>query len=191
VTRPSLPEDRLEASGWRLVEEREETLFSLPAATVEGHTVLYEDGGLRERLAAATGRDQVWRFFFATGVQFRPPLPPGVGPAMVYPSVASEAKRAFADDLRERGFRSVERGRRERARSAGGNRIRLQEYTAVLRLEAPAITVDTTGWLGVWTTGGEFRIAGGAYPDLQALDVEGPSPGDCRRELFELLRAVS
>jgi hypothetical protein len=110
---------------------------------------------------------------------------------MVYPSVASEAKRAFADDLRERGFRSVERGRRERARSADGGRIRLQEYSAELPLEGVAVAVDTTGWLGVWTTGGEFRISGGAYPDLRELDVDGPAPADCRRELFELLRSVS
>jgi hypothetical protein len=110
---------------------------------------------------------------------------------MVYPSVASEAKRTFAEDLRERGFRSVERGRRERARSADGDRIRLQEFTASLRLDQPGVAVDTTGWLGVWTVGGEFRIAGGAYPDLQGLEVDGPAPADCRRELFELLRSVS
>ena len=188
MTRPALPEDRL-VGGWTLLEERRETLFSLPTTTVEGHTLLYEDAPLRERLAAATGRDQVWRFFFATGVEFTPPLPPGVGPAMVYPSVASEAKRAFADDLRERGFRSVSRGRRERARSADGGRIRLQEYTAVLRLDG--VEIDTTGWLGVWTTGSEFRIAGGAYPDLRDVDAEGPSPAACRQELFDLLRAVS
>ncbi len=183
-----LPEDRL-AEGWTLLEERTETLFSLPTATVEGHTLLYEDAALRERLAAATGRDQVWRFFFASSVEFTPPLPPGVGTAMVYPTVASEAKRTFADDLRERGFRSVSRGRRERAHSADGNRIRLQEYTAVLQLDGTE--VGTTGWLGVWTTGGEFRIAGGAYPDLRDLDVKGPPPTECRQELFDLLRSVS
>ena len=187
MSRPALPEARLD--GWTLLEERRETLFSLPAATVEGHTLLYEDAQLRERLAAATGRDQVWRFFFATGVEFDPPLPPGVGTAMVYPSVAGEAKRAFADDLRERGFRSVSRGRRERARSADGDRIRLQEYAAVLPVDG--VEVDTTGWLGVWTTGREFRIAGGAYPDLRELGADGPPPADCRRDLFDLLRAVS
>lgn len=191
---PEIPEPLLTDDGWSLVEERTETLFRLPTARVTGHTVLYEDPAVRERVAAATGTDQVWRFVFATRVTFEPPLASGVGPAMLLPTVTTEARQAFEDDLRGRGFEDVRRGRRERTRTRSGDRLRLQEFTAALPVADT--TVGVTGWLGVWTTDREFRVGGGAYPDLPALadalgvaDL-GPGPAACRTALFDLLRAV-
>jgi hypothetical protein len=195
-----LPEDRLEAGGWSLVEETSETLFRLPTARVEGDTRIYEDRGLRERVEAATGFDRMWRFFFATDVHFEPPLAPGIGPAMILPTVISEARREFAGDLRERGFTNVERTRTERIRTRSGERVRLQGFGAKLPTRGELEGVDAitvTGWLGVWTVGGEFRVAGGAYPDrleevADALGVSdlGPSARDCRDELLRLVRDV-
>jgi hypothetical protein len=201
---PTVPE--AEATGWTVVERTAETLFQLPTASVEGHTVLYEDPALRERVRAATGVDHPWRFVFATRLEFRPPLAPMVGTASVYPTVVTEAGNAFADRLRERGFTDVEAGRRERVRTDGGDRARLRQYTAVYELpsgtagdptaeaapDRPA-TVDVEGWTAVWTSGGDFFVAGGAYPTygLSALlDGDAPDPGTFREELLDLVRGV-
>lgn len=194
---PAVPEDQLDAGGWTLVEEREETLFRLPTAQVRGYTSLYEDGDLREAVERAADVDRQWRFFFATRLSFVPPLAPGVGPAMLTPTVQSEARRQFASDLRERGFEDVSRGRTERIRVRSGGRAHLQSFEARLPVGVGGIaTLDVEGWLGVWTTAGEFRLAGGAYPtglpELgDALGVPDlPDAGDCREELWRLIRDV-
>jgi len=196
---PTVPEEHLD--GWTLADRTQETVFRLPAATVVGHTLVYEDERLREAVADATdgALDRTWRFFFATGLSFSPPLPPGIGPAAVYSTVASEADSRFAEVLRERGFRDVERGRRERVRVASGNRARLRVYEATLDLGLPDGTdraLPVEGWLGVWTTGGEFRLAGGAYPAQSLGAVLNVSvPADATRDRFrddllDLVRAV-
>ena len=91
------PVERLEAGGWVLAEESTETLFELSAARVEGHTRVYEDAALRRAVREASGVDQLCRFFFATAVEFSPPLSAGVAP-VIKPTVASEARREFAND---------------------------------------------------------------------------------------------
>ncbi|WP_254537386.1 hypothetical protein [Halomarina litorea] len=194
---PDVPERLLDDGGWTLVEEREETLFRLPTARVRGYTTLYEDGDLREGIERVADVDRQWRFFFATRLSFIPPLAPGVGPAMLTPTVQSEARRRFADDLRERGFEAVSRGRTERIRVRSGGRAYLQSFEARLPVGVAGVeTVDVEGWLGVWTTTGEFRLAGGAYPtDLPGLgDALGvpdlPDASECREELWRLIRAV-
>jgi hypothetical protein len=193
-----LPEERLAAGGWSLVDEAVETLFELPVARVRGHTRLYEDRSIRDAVREAVGYDHMWRFFFATRVEFEPPLAPGVGPAMVRPPVWSEARRSFADDLRERGLRGVERTHRERVRVDGGQRASLQGYRARLPVDADPIgELDVAGWLGLWSVDGEFRLAGGAYPEglSRVADAVGAgslaSARECRDELFELIRAVN
>ncbi|WP_435360913.1 hypothetical protein [Haloarchaeobius sp. DFWS5] len=192
----ALPATRLEA-GWRLVEETSETVFRMPAAEVVGHTSLYEDGPLRDAVCEATDGDLdlPWRFFFTTDLSFTPPLAPGIGTASVYPTVVSSARRAFADDLRERGFRDIDDGRSQRMRLSGGDRARLRRYTAEYPLSEHAtgsvVTVD--GWLAVWTDGGSFALAGGAYP-VDGLDELAPSvvaePGTYRDDLLEMIRTV-
>lgn len=149
-----------------------------------------------------------WRFLFATALSFRPPLAPGIGPATVRPTVLAEARNSFARDLRSRGFEAVDRGRSERMRTRAGDRARLTKFTA--RLDAARLDRDGAGetatdplrieaWLAVWSTGGSFRIAGGAYPVsgldslLAGLPADERPPTDpraYRSELLDLVRAV-
>jgi len=195
---PDVPADALDDGGWEPADRQVETVFELSTARVEGATVLYDDTRTRDAVAEAVGLDRQWRFFFATALTFRPPLAPGVGPAMILPTVRSEAQSAFADELRDRGFEGVEEGRRERVRVHSGDRARLRQYSARLPLGAVDATLSVTGWVGVWHGDG-FRIAAGAYPDrpvADLLDIEDDdavlarSPRDYRDELLALIRAV-
>ena len=195
---PDVPTDQLRDGGWELVDESVETVFQLPTARVEGATKVYDAAETREAVRDAIGLDHQWRFFFATALSFTPPLAPGIGPTMILPTVRSEAQSAFADELADRGFESVERGRRERVRVDSGDRARLRTYSAELDLAVDA-TLSITGWVGVWHGDG-FRIAAGAYPDRSLatlLNVEDPpeplqrTPSDYRSELLDLIRAVA
>ena len=198
---PSVPDERLAESGWERTEDSTETVFQLPTVRVEGHTLVYEDADRREAIEAASNGDLdgPWRFFFATRLTFRPPLAPGVGPAMIRPTVVTEARRAFVDRLEDRGFRAIDRSRTERMRTEGGDRARLTKYTA--RHEMTSNDHDgqiaIEAWLAVWIHEGSFRIAGGAYPTqgfdslLAALGVEYTfDPAADREELLGLLRAI-
>jgi len=162
VPAPAVPEDRLDGD-WERVEDVTETLFGVQGADVRGHTVVYEDRDLRAAVRTATdGRvDQSWRFFFATRLAFRPPLAPAIGPAMVLPSVKTEAVRQFADDLGDRGVANVERGRRERVRTESRSRVSLRQVTGELSTGDGAVPVE--GWVGAWADG-DIHLAGGAYP---------------------------
>ncbi|EMA23594.1 hypothetical protein [Haloarcula argentinensis] len=196
---PDVPADRLRDGGWELVDESVETVFELPTARVEGATKVYDAAETREAVRDAVGLDHQWRFFFATALSFTPSLAPGIGPAMILPTVRSEAQSAFADELADRGFESIERGRQERVRVDSGDRARLRTYSAELDLEPVDATLSITGWVGVWHGDG-FRIAAGAYPDRSLatlLNVENPpeplrrTPSDYRTELLALIRAVA
>ncbi|WP_436930346.1 hypothetical protein [Halosimplex halobium] len=197
VPAPAVPVDRLDGA-WERVEDATETLFGVEGADVRGHTVVYEDTALRAAVREATGGgvDQSWRFFFATRLAFRPPLAPGIGPAMVLPSVKTEAVRRFADDLADRGVVGVERGRRERIRTEDRSRIALRQVTGEVPLpENDPVPVE--GWVGAWADDA-IRLAGGAYPrsslarrlpDAADPTLDG-STGDYREELFDLVRAT-
>jgi len=195
---PAVPEARLARGGWELTDERVETVFRLSGATVEGATEVYDDVRTREAAASVAGLDRQWRFFFATALSFRPPLAPGIGPMMILPTVRSEAQSAFASELRERGFEDVSRGRKERTRTDGGDKLHLRSYTADLPLGAVETTLSITGWVGVWHADG-FRIAAGAYPNRSVGGILGlgeprepldRAPETYREELLELIRAV-
>jgi hypothetical protein len=199
VAFPVLPTDRLSAGGWTLADETVETVFEMPTARVVGATRLYDDDRTRAAAREAVGVDQQWRFFFATRLTFQPPLAPGIGAPMVLPTVRSEAVSAFADQLRDRGFSNVDRGRRERIRVDSGDRARLRSYSASVDLEEVGETLSVTGWVAVWHGDG-FRIAAGAYPDDPVADVLGlADPPDvlCRTareyrdDLLSLIRAVA
>ena len=201
VPAPPVPEARL-ADDWERVEDTTETLFGVDGADVRGHTLVYEDTDLREAVRAATDDavDQSWRFVFATRLVFRPPLAPGIGAAMVLPTVKREAVGRFAADLEARGVADVERGRRERTRTEDGSRVTLRQVTGEVRLPE-GDTVPVEGWVGAWTDG-DIHLAGGAYPrtplaDAFDADTTGDSgetldgqPGEYRSELFEFFRAV-
>ena len=215
---PELPTEALEDGGWERRVRSTAKVFETPTVEIVGHTLLYDDAALREAMDAAgygdlltgggdsgdrmidTGEDGGhWRFFFATALSFRPPLAPGVGPASMRPQVVSQARRAFAEDLRARGFEGVERGRSQRVRTESRDRASLQKVTASYPLgpDAPADSLDVEGWIGVWTVGGAFRIAGGAYPVRGVEALLGDSISDLstdptayRNELLDLIRAV-
>lgn len=214
---PEIPGELLE--GWEECVREESTVFRLPGVSVVGHTVLYDDRRLRQGLeqagygdllaSEASSDDTVvddggggyWRFLFVSGVSFRPPLTPGIGPASLRPMVVAEARRSFQRDLQSRGFEAVDRGRSQRLRTDAGDRASLVKYTARYPFEdAPTDELRIEGWLAVWASGGEFRIAGGAYPIsglerlLAALDTnERPAidPNAYRKELLELIRSVT
>ncbi|WP_324756677.1 hypothetical protein [Haloarcula montana] len=195
---PTVPDDALADGGWELIDESVETVFQLSAAKVEGATELYDDARTRDAAETATGIDRQWRFFFATRLTFRPPLSPGIGPAMILPTVRSEAQSAFADELRDRGFEAVQRGRTERVRVGTGDRARIRHYTASIPLTEADTTLSIDGWVAVWNGDG-FRIAAGAYPDrsvADVLDIDSPeavltrSRQAYRDELLALIRAV-
>lgn len=181
-----IPNGRLDAGGWTLVDETTDTVFELPTATVEGHTLLYEDEALRHRVVDAGGDDRTWRFFFVTRLRFRPPLASGVSP-LVKPTVVSAAKRRFGDDLRDRGIRDVDRGRTETIRTDSNARARLTRYRGRLHVDESDLSV--VGYLSVWYDDC-FYVTGGAYPE-SGLDrwVDGDATR-YRDELFDLIRAV-
>jgi hypothetical protein len=196
IPAPAVPEGRL--GDWERAESTVETLFELSAASVRGHTLVYEDAPLRASVREATdGRlDQPWRFFFATRLTFRPPLPPGVGQTMVLPTVRSEAERSFLDDLRDREFEDLDRGGHERIRIRSGPRARLRKVTGRFHLDAVDRDLPVEGWVGVWTDG-DIHVAGGAYPatSLASLfdaddDRLATDPGTYRSELLDLIRSV-
>lgn len=214
---PEVAQSKLDAGAWQQRVREETTVFKLPGVSVLGYTVLYEDARLQSDLERAGYGDlfgsdsaddgqlvdddsEYWRFFFATGLSFQPPLTPGIGPASIKPTVRLEARRTFRRDLQSRGFEDVDSGRGQHVRTDSGERASLIKYTASYRLvNAPADTLDIEAWLAVWSTGGEFRIAGGAYPVsglgelLATLDEDGrqgTDPSDYRDELLALIRAV-
>ncbi len=215
---PSVPSDRLAEGGWQLQSKTAEMVFELPAVSVTGYTLVYEDGRLREAIEAAgiggettasgeesrrIGTDTeggVSRFFFATALSFRPSLPPAVGPASLRSTVERQARREFTDDLEARGFEGVEYDGSQRVRTDSGEKARLRKLTATLPLDSEGTPeqLDIEGWLAVWVTDGSFRIAGGAYPiGLQGVlgshsraDHDAIDPGQFRAELLSLIRTV-
>jgi len=148
---PTVPENRLAQGGWAERVRTESTVFQTPTSRIVGRTVLYDDQALRDTLdsagfddllagrAESSGRRLVetgesggyWRFFFATALSFRPPLAPGIGPASMLPTVVTEARRSFTDDLEARGVsgrrawpKPASPDRRGRARTTGeGDRL--------------------------------------------------------------------
>lgn len=213
---PTVGSDALADGPWELRSRSEDTVFQTPTAAVRGHTLVYDDDNLRaaleqagvlERLDPGGGGTLVdvdaddtggfWRFFFATALSFRPPLAPGIGPASMRGPVVRESRESFLDDLRTRGFDSVDSGRRQRVRTDTGEKATLTKVTATYPLDGDPLDVE--GWIAVWSRSGSFRIAGGAYPtrgldglltELPEDERPGIGPGRYRDELLTLLRSV-
>jgi hypothetical protein len=177
---PSVPDADLTADGWERVDRSADAVFQLPTAEVTARTVVYEDANLRERLD-----DDVTRFAFATALSFQPPLMPGVGP-MIESTVTRQAKRRFADDLRERGFEDLT-SRDQGEIRVGGTKASLSNVRATYELSTASF--DVTGWLAVWRDD-RFRLAGGAYP-AAGPGIEGGAAKHYRAELLDLVRAVN
>jgi hypothetical protein len=203
---PTVPRRQLDAGSWEQTARREAVRFRLPTLTVREHTLVYEDA----TLPALTELDRSLRFFFASRLTFDPSLPPLTGPASMYPTVAREARRGFAEDLTDRGVVGLQSGRRERLRVSTGDRARLFPYRGRVRPPGSDEDVEVSAWLAVWTHDRTFYLAGGGYPerlppryrdagteggtDSGAADRSGPAgqadPATYREELFELVREV-
>ena len=183
---PTLPDDRLGDSGWTLADRERETVYRGLGVSVTGHTAVYEDASLRDRIVAAGGQDRVWRFFFATRLEISPW--PGTSIASAArPHVVRESNATFAEELTDRGFRHVEHGDTETVR-LGGHRARLTPHSA--RLPTVDDAIGVLGATVVWYDGG-FRVAGGAYPtDARAAwpDID---PDAYEDDLFDVIRAVA
>jgi hypothetical protein len=192
---PRVPEDHLD--GWAVTDRSSETVFELPVARVVGHTTVYDDDDLRSTVRSLTGGavDRMWRFFFATRLEFTPALPPAVGPAAVFTTVRTQANTEFKRRLRDRGFGDISKAGHERIRVETGDRASLQAYEG--SIETSVVDVPVQGFLAVWSTSGEFRLAGGAYPAASLSDLLGISipgldidPASFREELLTLVRSV-
>jgi len=201
---PAVTDDRID-SGWKLVDERVETLFELPGMRVCGAIRQYEDVETREALTEATEGDvdQSVRFFAVTRLGFDPSLPPGTLSSMILPSIRQEARRTFKRRLRERGLKNVSRGRREQTR-VDGARLHLTSYDAVYppsedvgRKTSDGQDIPVTGWVGVWHDD-TFHVATGGYPSQRLTDVFelnatgaplDTSPAAYRDELFDLFQS--
>ena len=196
---PAVPSDRLADEGWVEIDRTESVLADLPVVTVEGTTLVYSDDRLREQIAQATDPpiDRSWRFFFATKLSLDPSPPPGVGPKMFASIVRSQANKAFAERLRDRGCRAVEQREKEEIRVRTGETAKLTSYTGQASVDrgGQTHTYPVEGWVGVWHHDGSFRVAGGAYPTGSLSEIAGVgidiSADKFRTDLFELLRAVA
>lgn len=141
---------------WTEAESSSETVFDLGPVSVTAATVVFEDRGLRDRVAAETGIDRTWRFAFASRVD----VPGSSGSRALGRLVTDRARSGFADRLGARGFEAVERAGE---RSLG--EVTATRYAA--RVAVEGVVVDVEGWLGVRPDperGRSFLLAGGAYP---------------------------
>ncbi|WP_254838350.1 hypothetical protein [Natronomonas marina] len=182
---PTLPESRLAGTGWTLSRTEAETVFEGLGVSVTGHTAIYEDEDLRERIVAAGGEDRVWRFFFASRLDITPS--PGFGMASVArPYVVRESKAAFVEELRERGFEDIAHGDTETVR-LGEHRARMTPHRA--RLPLDDTDVGVLGAVVVWHDG-HFHVAGGAYPTTGLQQWVETDPDAYESELLDLIRAV-
>jgi len=195
-----LPAAEQREYGWELANGSVETLFELPGIRVRGTTRRYEDERTRTALSEAldSAFDRTLRFFATTRLGFEPPLPPGVGPAMVLPTLRSEAQRNFADRLRERGLTGVQRRGREQFRSGDRTRVGLTRYAATDPLPERAGELPLECWLGVWV-GGSVNVVTAGYPTvdlasrfgLDATPVLSRSVDEFRREFRALVRSLA
>lgn len=195
-----MPTQLLDDCGWVKVEETVETLFSLSAARVRGATVRYEENRSRDALAGATEGDIdiLLRFLAATRIGFEPPLPPGIGPAMVAPTVKSQAVSNFADRLRDRGLENVERDGSQRIR-VDRRRAKVTKFTATLPIHEHHDDLPLACWVAVWTrpegntivTGGHPTVEIASHFDIDTDDTSVTRSGEeYREEFFSILRKV-
>ena len=175
---PRVPETRLDAGEWQLADRTRERLFELPRVTVEGHTLMYEEPSVSERLDT----DEPLCFFFATRLGFEPNLPSGAA-RLVEPLIRRRARSQFLETLRERSFTGLDSRTRDDFRTSDGHDG--QRTTVRGRCRVADRSIEATGLLAVWRADG-FFVAGGGYPHL-----EGDDERAYRAELSELLRNVS
>ncbi|MFC6992157.1 hypothetical protein ACFQH3_10565 [Haladaptatus sp. GCM10025707] len=183
---PVVPTEKL-PEGWEQTGRDEERLVALPTMEVWGETRRYEDVALQRCL----GSDHPWRLFFATRLTFRPPLAPGIGPAMLMPTVWPAVREEFLADLEERGVRATVRDRTERIRVDTGERASLVCLEA-RHGDDEAAQPPLAGFLACWPRLTDFRVAGGFYPTTLPPEAD-DLPTDPRTDeqtLLSLIRSV-
>ncbi|PSQ44191.1 hypothetical protein BRD17_04680 [Halobacteriales archaeon SW_7_68_16] len=197
MTRPAVPAGIHDDDRWALVEDEAHRVATTPVATIDAHTVVYEDRELRERIAAATGVDTLWRFVFAARLAIDPPVAPAMAPILVTSTVRPAARERFPDDLRERGLSNVERRGSNRTDVGDDDRARVYRYGATVTIGdvegeatlAPGTEVPVAAYLAVWERDGTPYTAGGAFPIGGPVDAVAP-PGEYRGALFDAIREV-
>jgi hypothetical protein len=165
VPPPAVPSERLD--GWRRTEATIEEAFSTPVVTVYTHTVVYEEIERRERIADDTGVDQPWRFFFVSRIRLDPDRDPS---RLLTSLVRRKATAGFVDRLEDRGIEGVSERDREESRIGDTDGLILT-YGGAFRHQldeagdSALLSLPVAALLAVWDAGGDYHVAGGAYPD--------------------------
>lgn len=169
VDRPTVPADLL--AGWRETEATVTRPFDARVVTVDAHTVVYDDAGLRDRIAETTGVSGRWRFFVAA----RLALSPQAGPSRALTRlVADRAHDGFADRLADRGLERV-RERGTDRRTVAGEDARVASYEAVY--DPGPVSVRTSARVAVRSADEGYLLAGGGYPTA-LRDSADPETGE-------------
>jgi len=168
---------------WRLVSEETSVPFDVRVVTIAATTRIYEDTGLRDRLAATTGTETTWRFVFASRLRIRPAQPTSRALTRL---VSDRASSAFVDVLEERGFSAVDRADTHRFAVAGDD-AEATRYRARVRLDDRNLPVEA--YFAAWPAGEEYLLGGGAYP-LSVPAGESFDREEGREELFGMLRSI-
>lgn len=169
-----MPERLLEAAGFALAERRTETLFDVGTVRIDGVTRRYEDDRSRVALSEATGGnvDHPVRFFAVTRVLFQPQLPPGVLLSMFAPTLRSEARATFADQLEDRGVTNVQRGSSRRLRLDGG-RVRVRTYSGRDPMDGDGRSMVLSFRLSVLTYRQSALVVTAGFPATPVADQFG------------------
>lgn len=179
--------------GWEQTEDRTESLYELGPVRVRGHTVVYGDGDLTERVAAHTDGEAFRRFFFATRIRVEPRTAQSTALTRL---VTSQARSGFTDRLADRGIGGVE-ARDTRSLRIGGTDATLVQYGGSCDVGDVSLTVE--GYVAVWPAAdGDYLVAGGAYPtavtdgndDVTAAVSDLLDPSTFRDDLLSLVRST-
>lgn len=172
VPPPEVSQEQLQSGGWREAGEESGTVFTQEYAagtvTARGHTVRYQDEGLRQEIAektlgAVTGQLSV---FFATRIEFDPELddlPLGIGRDQVLQRTKGSAKADFEAEMEEDGLTDIEVLGESSMEVETGQTADLVRYGATYPVDDFGFTVTggetislsgepvpVRGWLAVW-----------------------------------------
>ncbi|MGM0399280.1 MAG: hypothetical protein ACQEQY_09845 [Halobacteriota archaeon] len=186
VAAPVVPTDRLEAGGWTLQDESEETVFeeSYGPVTIEAksHSLVYSDEALRETIKEKTlGRvDGAMAMFAATRIDFSPnlaDLPGSVATDQIVDRSETAARSQFATQMENAGLENVGQVDTGSLTVDTGVDARLTTFEAEFPFDGVSVPVtddrsisltgspiDVAGDLAVWSHDGSVLVAGGAYP---------------------------
>jgi hypothetical protein len=181
---PTVPRERLDAGGWRLVSDATEDPAyeqSIGPVTVTAatRTLVYEDAALRREVAERTlGRaDARLATFFATRATFDPDLTDlPAGREQLLDRVESASRRTFQRRLKRAGLAGVTRTGEATMSVESGAEARLTNYEGTYafggfavgigdrRMTVEGGEIPVSGHLAAWFGDDSVLVAGGAYP---------------------------